>query len=641
MTGPLTPAVVATAGHVDHGKSSLVRALTGIEPDRWAEEHRRGLTIDLGFAWTALPSGRSVAFVDVPGHQRFIGNMLAGLGPAPVVLFVVAADEGWQAQSTDHLDAVRALGIADGLLVISKVDRVDDGGAAALAQARGELAGSPLADVEAVAVSAVTGAGLDELLRELDTVLAGTKAPPPDARVRLWVDRAFSLRGTGTVVTGTLTDGTVRTDDQLWLHGAAGRPRRITVRSLQSGQQQFAELTGVRRAAVNLRGTSADQVTRGDALLTPGAWPSTGQLDVRRSSGPQLTDLPEQLVVHVGTAAVPARMRPFDDQHARVRLDRSLPLVVSDRVVLRDPGTRRIAGAVVLDADPPALHRRGAGQRRSIALSGMPIGGDVGTEVARRGAVPLAALRRLGIHLPQPPGAAPQPPGGAPQLPGPAPQLPDGVLQRDGWLLHVDAHAGWQQRLRAAVTGLIERDPLSPGLSRVAARRVLAEPSAPSGPPIAALPADFPDALLDQLATDAGLSSSDGRFRLPGTDALPPEVDAAVTVLRQRLSTTPFAAPDADELAGLGLGSRELAAAERLGRVLRLPDPSGGVVVLLPTAPALAMRELAALPQPFTAAQARTALHTSRRVTIPLLEHLDQRGWTRRVTDSLREVRAR
>ncbi|NNG36230.1 selenocysteine-specific translation elongation factor [Nakamurella sp. DB0629] len=622
----MTPAVVATAGHVDHGKSSLVRALTGIEPDRLAEEHRRGLTIDLGFAWTALPSGRSVAFVDVPGHQRFIGNMLAGLGPAPVVLFVVAADEGWQAQSTDHLDAVRALGIADGLLVISKVDRVDDGGAAALAQARGELAGSPLADVEAVAVSAVTGAGLDELLRELDTVLAGTKAPPPDARVRLWVDRAFSLRGTGTVVTGTLTDGTVRTDDQLWLSGAGGRPQRVTVRSLQSGQQRFAELTGVRRAAVNLRGTSADHVTRGDALVTPGAWPSTGQLDVRRSSGPQLTDLPEQLVVHVGTAAVPARMRPFDDQHARVRLDRSLPLVVSDRVVLRDPGTRRIAGAVVLDADPPALHRRGAGQRRSIALSGMPIGGDVGTEVARRGAVPVAALRRLGIHLPQRPDGVP---------------LPDGVLQRNGWLLHVDAHAGWQRRLRTAVTGLIERDPLSPGLSRAAARRVLAEPSAPSGPPIAALPADFPDVLLDQLATDAGLSSSDGRFRLPGTDALPPEVDAAVAVLRQRLSTTPFAAPDADELAGLGLGSRELAVAERLGRVLRLPDPSGGVVVLLPTAPALAMRELAGLPQPFTAAQARTALHTSRRVTIPLLEHLDQRGWTRRVTDNLREVRAR
>lgn len=177
--------VVATAGHVDHGKSTLVRALTGMEPDRWAEERRRGLTIDLGFAWTSLPSGRVVAFVDVPGHERFLGNMLAGLGPAPVVCFVVAADEGWRAQSSDHRDAVAALGVSRGLVVITRVDRAADGGAGALAQTRSELAGTGLRDAPAVAVSATSGDGLGELRAVLDDLLGRLPDPDPAARLRL------------------------------------------------------------------------------------------------------------------------------------------------------------------------------------------------------------------------------------------------------------------------------------------------------------------------------------------------------------------------------------------------------------------------------------------------------------------------
>src|SRR6478609_303052 len=165
--------VIATAGHVDSGKSTLVRALTGMEPDRWEEERRRGLTIDLGYAWTALPSGRDVAFVDVPGHERFLGNMLAGIGPAPVVCFVVAADEGWQAQSGDHRDAVVALGIEHGVIVLSRSDRAtEQRRAEVLARTRAELAGTGLRDVPAVAVSAIDGTGLDELRTALDDVLA-------------------------------------------------------------------------------------------------------------------------------------------------------------------------------------------------------------------------------------------------------------------------------------------------------------------------------------------------------------------------------------------------------------------------------------------------------------------------------------
>ena len=183
MTGrePRAPEmfVVATAGHVDHGKSTLVRALTGMEPDRWAEERRRGLTIDLGFAWTTLPSGRDVSFVDVPGHERFLGNMLAGLGPAPVVCFVVAADEGWQAQSSDHRDAIAAFGISHGVVVLTRSDRAPERAAEVLARVRAELAGTGLHDAPAVTVSAVAGTGLDELRRVLDQMWSLCRVPTP------------------------------------------------------------------------------------------------------------------------------------------------------------------------------------------------------------------------------------------------------------------------------------------------------------------------------------------------------------------------------------------------------------------------------------------------------------------------------
>src|SRR4051812_33388398 len=192
--------VVATAGHVDHGKSTLVRALTGMEPDRWAEERRRGMTIDLGFAWTTLGSGATVAFVDVPGHERFVPNMLAGVGPAPAALVVVAADEGWMPQSAEHLAALDALDVRHGLLAVTRADLADPG--PALRRARAEIAATSLGAVPAVAVSGVTGAGLDELRTALDTLVAGL--PPSDvgAPVRLWVDRSFTIRGAGTVVTG-------------------------------------------------------------------------------------------------------------------------------------------------------------------------------------------------------------------------------------------------------------------------------------------------------------------------------------------------------------------------------------------------------------------------------------------------------
>jgi len=440
---------------VDHGKSTLIRSLTGIEPDRWEEERRRGLTIDLGFAWMTLPSGRSVAFVDVPGHQRFLGNTLAGLGPAPVVCFVVAADEGWRAQSSDHRDAVAALGIRHGLIAITRADRAPERTTEVLARARRELAETGLRDAPGVIVSAVDGTGLTELRATIDRVLAEVPAPDTTSRLRLWVDRSFTIAGAGTVVTGTLAAGTVARGDRLDVVGAK-RLRSVVIRGLQSCGQSYATLGPVARVALNLRGVSRDAIRRGDALVTPEAWPSTCTVDVCRTTGSPLTEVATQLLVHVGTAAVPARLRPFDDDHGRLTLDRRLPLVLGDRLVWRVPGgVRVLGGAQVLDADPPVLRRRGDSARRAVELATMDARGDVAAEVARRGAVRESHLRRLGLLQES---------------------VPAEVRVLGGWWVHRPAYDAWQQRLRAAVDERCARDPLAGGLSRGAARDLLALP---------------------------------------------------------------------------------------------------------------------------------------------------------------------
>ena len=421
-----------------------------------------------------------------------------------------------------------------------------------------------------MAVSAVDGTGMPRLCAVLDEVLAAVPAPSPTDRVRLWVDRSFTITGAGTVVTGTLAAGTVTDRDRLELIGA-GPAQTVVVRGLESCGQPRVAIGPVTRAAVNLRGVPADSVRRGDALLIPGAWWITGTVDVRRVGGAGFSTAPQRLTVHVGTAAVPGRLRPFDDDHARVLLDRRLPLALGDRLVLRHPGSRRVlGGAQVLDADPPQLRRRGDGTRRTAALAGMDPHGDLLTELARRGAVTREQLQRLGFH----PGAKP----------------PDGVLALHGWWVHVETFQAWQQRLQTAVQDLYARDPLANGLSHGAACDLAALPD---------------PALLEAVIRAAGLRHRGGRIRLPGgSDDLGP-AEAAVSELVDRLQANPFRAPEAAELAALQLGVRELAAAERAGRVLRLADG----VVLLPSAPALAMRELSRLDQPFTTSTARFAIY--------------------------------
>jgi selenocysteine-specific elongation factor len=582
--------VVATAGHVDHGKSTLVRALTGMEPDRWAEERRRGMTIDLGFAWTTLPSGQELAFVDVPGHQRFIGNMLAGLGPAPAVLFVVAADEGWSRQSTEHLAAVDALGLAHGLLAVTRSDLADP--QRALAEAAERISRSSLRTVPGVAVSGHTGQGLDQLRTELDRVVAGLPAPEAGARIRFWVDRAFTVRGSGTVVTGTLGAGTLATGDQLELGG-----RRVSVRGLQSLGRQRDSIPAVARVALNLRGLDRAEVSRGDVLLTPDAWHWTRTLDVRLHARERL---PAELVLHLGTAAVPVRVRALGPDHARLTMPRPLPVQAGDRAILRDPGRQSVAaGLMVLDADPPPLTRRGAAGARATVLAAADDRPDPRAEVLRRGAVTRNALRALGIGLTEP--------------------VAD-VRQHGDWLIAETTWQRWLAELPTAVDRWAAEHPLDPGMPLEAARQAIEAPDRN---------------LVPELTRQAELTAADGRITRPGRAISLGRSEPAVAEVESRLAGRPFAAPERYELDELRLGRRELAAAERAGRLLRITDD----IVLLPDAPERAVTRLATLAQPFTLSEARQALGTTRRVAVPLLEYLDLEGFTERVDSTRRRVR--
>jgi selenocysteine-specific elongation factor len=636
------PQVIGTAGHVDHGKSALIRALTGIDPDRLAEEKARGLTIDLGFAWTTLPSGREVGFVDVPGHERFVHNMLAGVGGIGCALFVVDASEGWRPQSAEHLAILDLLRVPAGVVALTKVDLVDAATRDRVAAEVGErLRGTTLAGAEVVATAAPSRVGVATLAAALDRALDRLGEPPDRGRPRLPVDRVFTMRGSGTVVTGTLSGGSLRAEGEAELLPGG---RRVRLRGLQGHGRPLAEATPARRVAVNLAGVATDEVARGDVLVLPGQWAATGVADVRLRC---LAGAPGPLrprgayLVYAGAAESAARLQPLDatevppggDALVRLHLERPLVLDVFEPLVLRDSGRdETVGGGLVLDPFPPGVVRGVAARvRRTEELEAREAAGRAGLlerVLAERGVVPLADLPRLAAIAPDRLPAIPTPgrsePGaGAPRV----------VRSRTlAW-----ARTAWEAA-EAAVLEAVRRqhhsDPSAPGLPIQAARTAALDPGRPAADPARpAWPAAAGNEVVEALVAVGRLVADGPVVRLPGHAE---RLDPAQLALRERVERAVGEAGvgllgDA-ALAELGADRKATALLVRTG-VLVAVGPGGYLGRSTLEGAVETLRRSFPDGKPFAATEAKEALGTTRRTAIPLLEHLDRTGVTVRSGD--------
>jgi selenocysteine-specific elongation factor len=626
--------VIGTAGHVDHGKSALVTALTGTDPDRLAEEKARGMTIDLGFAWTSLPSGREVGFVDVPGHERFVHNMLAGVGGVDCALFVVDASEGWRPQSTEHLAILDLLGIATGVVALSKVDLVDAatrGRVAAEVAAR--LDGTSLTGAAIVATAAPTGLGLDELRAALDDALDRVPEPPDRGRPRLAVDRVFSIRGSGTVVTGTLTGGRLTSEIAAELLPAG---RRVRIRALQRHGRPVTRAEPAVRLAVNLAGVATDQVQRGDVLVVPDQWAPSRVADCRLrclAGAPSPLGARGAYLLYAGAAETAVRLQPLDAHEirpgeeglVRLHLERPLVLDVLEAVVLRDSGRdETVGGGHVLDPFPLGqVHGTAARVRRAEELEAREAarreqdGGRAALErvgllervLAERGATALADL---------------------PRLVGAGPAAVDRMVDaavRAGRVVCSRSLAWSRADWRAAETAVLEAaarhhrdEPLAPGLPAQAARQAVRGGAE----------------VVEALLADGQLVLDGPAVRLPGHGV---QLDSNQQAVRARIEaavrdggTTVLSEAD---LARLGADRRLTAALVRQGVLVAVaPGLHLGSSILERAVTTLHR----AFPdgRSFTASEAKEALATTRKTAIPLLEHLDRNGITLRYGDKRR-----
>ena len=565
--------VVATAGHVDHGKSTLILTLTGTDPDRWAEEKQRGLTIDLGFAHTHLPSGAEISFVDVPGHVRFLKNMLAGVGAVDACLFVVAATEGWKPQTEEHLRILDLLGMRHGVIALTKVGLVDDDLLElAMLDVDEHVQGTFLERAEVVPVDAPTGVGVDELRAALDRLLATTPKALDLGRPRLWIDRVFAAKGSGTVVTGTLAGGPLSEDREMVVLTPSGA-HDVRIRSLQTHGARRETVAPGNRVAVNLVGIGHDELARGDALIDPGQWHRSMRFDARLDV---LASLDHEVsrrgafAAAIGSAEVPVKVRilgtagiePGSSGLVRIHLPAPLPLVPGDRFILRDHGREEtVGGGEVLDVDP----RRPASKARPDR--------SVDRLIAERGWIDVAQLARL---------------TGTPW---------EGPLVAGRWVVSPTALDAERARILELVEGAgdLGLDPASLG--------------------------ERPRAVLPLLADD-GVAVVDGRVRhVAGRDPLAdhPFVTA--------LEAQPYSPPDAT-----GVDRTQLRELIRRGLVVERDG-----IHFAPSAVEAAAMVVSGLlvdrPEGVTVAEVRDALGATRKHVLPLLAQLDATGVTRRRGD--------
>jgi selenocysteine-specific elongation factor len=410
------PLTIGTAGHIDHGKTWLVRALTGKDTDRLPEEQRRGISIDLGYAPLELADGRRLSLVDVPGHERFVRAMVAGATGIDLFLLVIDAVEGARPQTHEHLSILRLLGVERGVVAVTKADAVDEETLELAIEEASEL----VPDAEVVAVSAKEGTGLDELRAAIARAAEGIERPHGDGATRLYVDRIFTLRGIGTVVTGTLWSGSIGDGDVLRLEPEG---RDVRVRSVQVHDAPVERAEAGQRVALSLPGIERSDLERGDVLVAPGAFPTSYRLDITLEELVPLAD-GARVTVHHGTSHAPARLARIGDRHAQLRLAAPVVAARGDRVVLRQETT--VGGGLVLDPAPP--------RHRDEPRLALVEAGRIAETV--HAPVPLARLRHLVAGE------------------------PSGVERAGEWVFS----AAWLEELRAEVRARIARaDPLDPG----------------------------------------------------------------------------------------------------------------------------------------------------------------------------------
>lgn len=623
--------IIGTAGHIDHGKSTLVKALTGIDPDRLAEERERGITIDLGFAYADI-DGRRVGFVDVPGHERLVHNMLAGAAGIDHVLLVVAADDGVMPQTREHLAIVDLLGLRDGAVVLTKIDRVDaERRHAVREQVRTELAGSALRDAPCFEVAAPSGLGLDALRRHIVGAAARISPREPSALFRLAIDRVFTLAGAGLIVTGTVYGGSIAVGAEVL---AGAKPSRARVRGLRVQNEPVDTARAGDRCAINLTGElTRDDLRRGDWVLEPSAWMPTDRIDVR------LRVLPGEaralkhwtpIHCHVGAADLTGhvailndaqRIEPGQADFAQIVLQRAAPLAWGDRVVLRDQSaSRTVAGGSVLDPQAPARRRRSPERMRILsALSA----GALDTRLAARLALAPLGLRRVplvaGWAMPPAHIDAAAQAAAARQVP-----LRDG----DAWLVGAGAWQALRDRINATLDQFHAREPDEPGLDRDRLRRIA----------LPTLDRDCYAALIDDGLAGGDLAAT-GRWlhRAAHRIKLSPQEERFRDKVVPRITGAGFDPPWMRDLAkSVGLDERTtrlyLKRLQRAGALHQVvPDLFFAPQVIEQLI--AACRQLEQRERVIRVAELRDALGLGRKRVIQILEYFDKAGITRRVDD--------
>lgn len=622
------PFVVGTAGHVDHGKSTLVKALTGIDPDRLAEEKAREMTIELGFAWLTLPDGSPVSVIDVPGHERFIKNMLAGVGGIDAALLVIAADEGPMPQTFEHLAILDLLQIDHGVVALTKRDNVDQDWLDLVTEevcehmADTTLAGSPI-----VPVSALTGDGLPALIAALASVLRNSRPRRQSSSPRLPVDRVFSVAGFGTVVTGTLTGGTLAVGDELQIYP---HQRRARIRGLQTHQEKVTLAPPGRRTAVNLSGVTNQDIDRGDVLAPSGTLTPSQRLDVRLHllpSAPLLLKQNDQIDFFSGASEATARItlldcdtiEPGDTAWVQIRLAAPVAVLKHDRFIVRRPSpSETIGGGEIIDPAPPP-HRRFRPETIA-ALETLAAGtaDEIVLQRLQQGPVELRELRT--------------------SFPGMTPEMVDAAvallftarlivsLGQASTALSATSSivaSSWYEQLSGRMSAMLEAhhasQPLRPGMPREEMRARLSLSKA-----------RVFDALLESARHDATIVDDGATIRLSSFQlVLDPARRQRADAWLAAMRAAPFSPPGPQEF---NVDVESVAVLDHLGEIQKVDN----AVFFAPAAwRALVDGALHIIDRDGTLslAQFRDHFGTSRKFAQATLEHLDALRYTRRVGD--------